>query len=1020
MEFRLLGPVEVWNGDHWVALGGPKPRALLAALLLRAGQVVSVDRLVHLVWGAHAPDTARGLVQTYVSALRRKLGGDLIETRPPGYLVRLDRGVLDVRAFEQLADDARRAVAEARHEDAARSLRAAERLWRGPALDGVGEALSADVARLTELRLTVVDERIAVELQLGRQSEVVAELTSLVAAHPARERMRGHLMTALYRLGRSSEALAVYEDGRKALAEELGIDPGPDLRALHQAILREDVAVLGFVPLAQPAMEEHGRVIPAQLPADVPDLVGRAALIAGLTPLLDINHTAPPVLVISGKGGVGKSAVAVHLARQAGYRYPDGQLFADLRGTTDSPATAEEVLSRFLRALGIPYTAQPESAQDRADLYRSLLAQRRVLLVLDDARSEQQIRPLLPGGTGCAVLITSRGRLAGLASAHLTDLDVLDTEGALALLGSILGADRLAAEPDAAAEIVRLCGLLPLAVRTAGARLATRRHWTLATMAGRLGVEHRRLDELVAGDVAVRASVGLSYRLLDQQAQTAFRRLGLLGTPDFPSWIVAPLLDIPADDADDVVERLVDAQLVDHVTIDAVGQSRFRLHDLLRVFAAECSEVCDTAAERDAAITRTLGSWLQLIIEVGSRVPSGEVELRRHYASALPVDDHVARRVVADPEAWLEAETPALIVAVGRAACLDLDVAACDLATALSFFRVFSANRLAEWHSSHAAALAATRRAGNRLGEAALLAGLGQIHYSLDHFDQVREHLSQALTIFIEAGDRRGEAVALAGLGGACREQCRLREGLGLLSRSAELFRLLGDDIGIGATCRLSATIHLELGEYDATWPLLDQALTAYRSADSGRGEALTVRTRSLVHRALGDYAQAERDSTEALAMLRASGEQLMIAFAVQSWAKVEIRQGRGAACLPSMVDALDVCRNHLDRYGEALMLRTIGELHLAEGELDLAEAHLIESIAISQELGTALPAARARRDLAAVLAARGDSAAEAMLATALEIFSEHEAREFAELTHPAAARLPPLRRPQTTELERA
>ncbi|GAA2836332.1 BTAD domain-containing putative transcriptional regulator [Nonomuraea rubra] len=1005
MEFRVLGPVEVWDGDRRLQLGGPKPRALLAALLLQAGQVVSVDRLVDLIWGECAPGTARGQIQTYVSALRQKLGDRTasIETRPPGYLFRLGDNVLDAQLFEQYVAEGRQAARAERYQDAAGALRAAEAQWRGPALGGIGEVLYVDAARLAELRLSVLEERIDAELILGRQAELVAELTSLVAAHPTRERLRGQLMTTLYRLGRAPEALASYDEGRQSLAEGLGIDPGPHLRALHQAILLDDTTVLGVAPAGPrppaPAPVQI-QVVPAQLPAEVPAFVGRAGLVAGLTPLLTAKHSAPPVLVISGKGGVGKSAAAVHLGHRVTENYPDGQLFADLRGTTSTPATTAEVLSRFLRALDVPYNAQPESPQDQADLYRSLLARRRVLVVLDDARDEQQIRPLLPGGAGCAVLITSRRRLAGLAFAQLTSLDVLGTESALELLGSVVGAERVAAEPAAALEIVRLCGLLPLAVRTAGARLVTRRHWTLAAMAERLADERVRLDELAAGDVAVRASVGLSYRSLDPQAQQAFRRLGLLGTPDFAGWVVAPLLDVPLRDAEDVLERLLDAQLVDSAAVDATGQLRYRLHELLRVFAAECAQAHDTAAERESALSRVLGSWLWLIAETGSRAPSGELELAEFTDSAYPVDARVARLLLADPAAWLEAEGPALIVAVARAARLDLDVAVCELATALSFAHLFVANRLGDWRAALDAALDAARRAGNQQGEARLLAGLSQIHFSMDRFEQAREHQTAALAMFRQTGDLRGEAVVLTGLGYTCRESCLLREGLDHLARSVEAFERLGDDLGLGAAARAAAAIHLELGDYEDAWQQLDRAMAAYSRSGSRRGQALTLRTRSTVHRALGDYAPAAELAARALEMLREVGEPLMIAYAIQAVAKVEIRRGHPAATLPSLVEALEVCRSRSDRYGEALMLRTIGEVHLAEGQLDLAEAHLDQAMAISEEIRTPLPAARAARDLSAVLAARGDTdAAETVLKAALEVFTRHGARESKELS---------------------
>ncbi|MEV0588738.1 BTAD domain-containing putative transcriptional regulator [Nonomuraea sp. NPDC050310] len=998
MEFRLLGPVEVWDGDRRVAVGGPKPRALLAALLVRSGRVVSADHLVDLIWGENSPDTSRGLIQTYVSSLRSKLRSTVIETRPPGYLLRLDGDFLDVQQFEHLVAEGRLAAREERHRDAQRALRAAEALWRGPALGGIGEVMAAEAARLDELRLVTVEERIASELSLDRHSDLIPELTALVTAHPTRERFRGQLMTALYRLGRSADALAVFDTGRAALVEELGIDPGPELRSLQEAILREDPSLSGTAPPYQK------RLLPALLPPNVPDFTGRTGLLRELTARLGARRTAPPTLVISGKAGVGKSSLALYLAHRVTGHFADGQLFANLRGTSDTPATGQEVLGRFLRALGVAPEAQPESPEERADLYRSLLAQRQVLVVLDDARNEQQVRPLLPSGAECAVVITSRGRLAGLAGAQLTDLDVLEVEAALALLRSVAGSERVEAEPEAAREILRLCGRLPLAVRTVGARLASRRHWSLATMATRLTDERRRLDELVAGDIEVRSSVSLSYRMLDEQSRTAFRRLGLLGVPDFAPWIIAPLLDVSIDEADDIAERLVDAQLLDFAMTDATGHPRYRLHDLLRVFAAECAEAHDPAEERAAALSRTLGSWAWLVNMIDSYLPSGEVMLRTEYTSAWPVDDRVAKRVASHPQAWLETETPALIVGVARAASLGADAAACELAAVLSFSHVFLANRLTEWASSTDAALNAARRAGNRIGEADLLSGIGQIDYILDRFDQVHEHLNQALPLYAEAGDTRGEAVVLAGLGAACREQCRLREGLGYLTRSTAIFAELGDDIAIGATARTAAAIHLELGEYQQTWPLLRQSLDAYRRAGSRRGQGLTLRTTSLVHRALGEYGEAVELSSQALDHFRAVGDPLMAAFAVQSLVKAELRQGRAdTASLPPLVDALEACRTHLDRYGEALMQRTIGELHLAIGQLDLAEAHFLESIAISDELGTPLPAARTKRDLATLLTSRGDSsAAAALVDQALTVFAAHDARELHELREAA------------------
>lgn len=520
MEFRLLGPVEAWHEGRELALGGPKPRAVLAALLLEPGRVVSIDRLAGLAWNERPPDTARTLILTYISRLRRCLSvadaGEMIERTPPGYLIRLRDARLDRDVFDGLVGEGRRLLDAGRLVEAADAFGSALAVWRGASLGGVGGSLRAEAARLDETRLEVIEKRITVESLLGRYGELLPELTALVNEYTTRERLRGLLMTVLCGLGRQSDALAVYQEGRAILSRELGIDPAPDLQRLHAVMLRAGLLTQRSPskPVRVDAAIESSAwpgVAPAQLPRAVPDFIGREDVIADLVTRLAESGHAPPVCVVSGKGGVGKSATAVHTAHLIAGFYPDGQLFADLRGCTDSPATPEDIMARFLRALGVDAAFLPESFQERVDVYRSILSRRRVLVVLDDARSESQVRPLLPGGPGCAVLITSRARFARVAGAHLTDLDVLDEHAAIELLTSLAGRARIDAEPDAAARIVRLCGCLPLAVRTAGARLAMRRHWPLGTLVGRLSDERRCLDELAVGDLEVRSSVGAPH-----------------------------------------------------------------------------------------------------------------------------------------------------------------------------------------------------------------------------------------------------------------------------------------------------------------------------------------------------------------------------------------------------------------------------------------------------------------------------------------------------------------------------
>ncbi|MGR4880789.1 BTAD domain-containing putative transcriptional regulator [Streptomyces sp. LARHCF249] len=981
MEFRLLGPVEVWRSSQRLPLGGKKPRALLAALVLHQGRVVSAERLIDAIWGESPPETVRTLLQTYVWSLRRELG-DAIETRAPGYLLRVEAGQVDREAFTDLVERGRRAAATGRHDIAAREFRSALDLWRGPALGGIGDALRGEAAGLDEERLTVLDERIAAEAAQGIAPDI-AELTALVAGHPTRERSRSALMLALYRVGRQAEALNVYQDGKRVLAEQLGIDPGPEARRLYEAILRADPALLA-TEARQPPVP-----VPAQLPPATVDFTDRDEALHSLGTALTATRTTVPVCVVSGTGGVGKSTLAAQAAHQVAATYTDGQLYADLRGVTESPATAGEILGRFLRALGHEV---PEPLAERVDLFRTVLTGRRILMVLDDAGAEAQVRPLLPGSPTCGVLITSRNRLPGLAGAHRVDLDVFGADASVELLARIAGHDRVAAEPEAARRIVTMCGQLPLAIRTAGARLATRRHWTLTTMVDRLSDERRRLDELAVADLEVRASVALSYRLLEPPARRAFRLIGLLGAVDFAPWAVGALLDADDRTAEDMVGSLIDAHLLD---VAGAGQPRLRLHELLRVYAEERAEAEDSVAERRAALSRVLGSWLWLI---RGQAPSGEVEPCAEYTTARPVPS-----LLSPPADSFEQEAPGLVLAVERAAALDLDVAVCEISVALCSSSFGVRNRFDEWWRTHDAALGAARRAGNRTGEAMLLSGLGQLRYAEDRFDRAHDYFGAAFRLFSGAGDVRGRAVTLAGTGSAYREQGRFSAAREALCGAVTGFRAVGDDAGLGYAARLAASVDLEQGRYAPALSALDDALSAYRRVGSRRGEALTLRTTGLVRRAMNDHGAAQSLLEESLEMLRALDDRLMVAYAEQALAKTRIRLG--TARLEPLERALAVCRAHRDRFGEALVLRTIGEFHLAVRELGPAEVHLTEAAEVWTALGLPLFWARTMRDLAAVYAAAGEPArAGAVRGRAMEIFAEFGAREYTEPADAASA----------------
>jgi DNA-binding SARP family transcriptional activator len=995
MEFRLLGPVEVDTGTGRLPLGGTKPRSLLAALLLEPDRVVSTDRLIDVIWDEDPPDSARALIQTYVSALRRAGHGqltDVIVTRAPGYLARVPAGSLDRQRFEDLVEYGRAAAASGRYRAAADALRAATAIWHGPALGGVaGRSLAAEAARLDEVRVVAIEERIAADLRLGRCVELVGELATLVERYPTRERLRGQLMLALYGAGRTADALAAYQQARAALIDELGVEPGPELVRLHKAVLRGDPALLPAPGNTQP--------VPAQLPPDPADFTGRTAEVGRLVATLTAAGTGTTVCVLAGPGGAGKTALAVRAAHRVVQAYPDGQLYADLGGLAAVPAQPAEVLGRFLRALGDDPAVLPDGLAERIDRYRTRLADRRVLVLLDDAASEAQIRPLLPGTAGCAVVVTSRNRLPALAGADLTEVGMLSPGEATTLLGRIAGEQRIQAAPEAAAHIVARCGLLPLAVRIAGARLASRRQWSPALLAARLADEHRRLDELRVGDQGVRATVELSYRGLDPAARAALRRLGALGLPDFPSWVPAALLDVPVATAERLMEQLVDAHLVDYSYVDDAGQVRYRLHDLVRIFAREQAGK-DPASADVAATGRVVGGWLWLVERQADRLPAGTIGHRARGCAARAVEPEAAGPALANPRAWLAAEQHALVRTVERAAELGLAGLAVELASALcgSVYPVH--NLLDAWSRTHDIALRAARRAGDVHGEAVLLAELGELRFEQDRFAEAREYLARALAMFRVAGDARGEAATLTALGLASREQGHLRQARHFLTQAGRACAALGDDSATAHCARLTGSVHLEQGRYTAARAELDAALAAYRRVDSRRGEALTLRTVALLHRARGDLEAAGHAARGALALAEDIDDELLRAYCLRTLAKTRLRQGHLDEPLAQLHTALDVSRAARDRWGTGVTLRTIGELHLAAGRYEAADHCLAEALAVWDELGAHLFRARTLRDVAELREAQGEpEAAKAAFGEALETFHALGAREYAELT---------------------
>jgi DNA-binding SARP family transcriptional activator len=610
-----LGSVEALVDGQPISLRGLRARTVLAMLAVEADHVVPIDRLVDAIWDDDPPATARTQVQICVSALRRTLArsgrtGD-IETQPPGYLLTGAGVTIDARRFDELVRTARSAAAEGRLADAVDALTAGLALWRGAPLAGLtGRAVEAHVVRLNERRMAAAEERIRLEFSLGRHIEVIGELQALIADNPLRERFYAYLMSALQGAGRSADALDVYDRARTIFVEELGIEPGTELRELQSAILSGHSAPglsrAGDLPRHAVAAP------PRQLPASVADFTGRGALLHRIRELAlsdgaaNAAASAARIVALSGAGGVGKSVLALHAAHSIAEHFPDGQLYVDLRGGRAAP---DEVRARLLRALEPPGTAMPTHPDRLAERYADRIGDRRMLIMLDDAAEESQVTPLVPGNSGCVVLVTSRRRLTGLPGASHLAVDAFDAETAMEMLVAIVGAGRVVAELRAAAQLVELCDRLPLAVRVVGAKLAAVPHRPLRGMLDRLRHDNRLLDELVHGDLDVRGSIATSYDALGERGKRLLRRLALVEATDFGGWAGAALLGVPPPVVEEALDDLAAAHLVEIVAGGPADPARYRLRRLVRAFARERASIEDPATVVRDVVRRAL-EWL--------------------------------------------------------------------------------------------------------------------------------------------------------------------------------------------------------------------------------------------------------------------------------------------------------------------------------------------------------------------------------------------------------------------------
>ncbi len=674
LEFKILGPLEVLGGGVPLELGGPRRRVTLALLLIDANKVVPIERLLDAIYGENWPPTGRSQVQIQISSLRRLFtdaGHDgVILTHAQGYSLQIEPSSLDAHQFAQLAGEARDAPDP---EEAVAKYRQAHRLWRGPALQGLtSQIIESAASRLDEAGIDIVEDRIQLELSLGRHSELISELAALAEEYPLRERLCGQLMLALHNCGRTVEALRIYQRSRATLVTELGLEPGEKLQQLHRSILRADPALAPTVPAPLHSAAIR-RPVPRLLPIDIGDFTGRTEQLSYLRQCLTAmpdrdGRITSRVTVIAGTSGVGKTATAVRAAHLLSGEFPDGQLFIDLHGSSEDPVDPSEVLERFIRVLGPPPTGIPDGLDERAETYRNLLAGRRILVVLDDAAGESQVAPLLPGDAAGGVLITSRGRLAGVPDTAQLDLGVFDAETSLEMLGRIVGLDRLRGQQRASAEVVERCGHLPLALRIVGARLLARPHWSVQRLADRLSHEALRLDELSYGDLSVRESISPTYEGAGQQEQRLFRRLALLKVPTFAGWVGSALLSEPVGVTERVFDDLTDAHLVEVEDARAGELDRYGLHVLVRDFARERLRADESAPESEAALKRVLGALLCLAEQARLDVYGFERRWEPDPSTWWSLPEQLVEHTVRDPLSWYARERATLASCVSQAA----------------------------------------------------------------------------------------------------------------------------------------------------------------------------------------------------------------------------------------------------------------------------------------------------------------------------------------------------------------
>jgi len=960
----------------------PRLRVLLAALLVHAGRVVPVTDLAEALWRPDHLATPEVTMRSYIKRLRQIMGpsGARIITRNPGYQIEVAEDELDLLRFSSLLRAGRTAVRTSAWQSASDLLNEGLGLWRGaPLADIASDVLQKnEVPRLEQLRLQALEWRIDADLSIGHLDALVPELQALTKDHPFREGFHGQLMLALCRCGRHAEALAAYQAARSVLVEELGAEPGPQLQWLHQRILAGDPALAwgtcGYTRHASAELRQAGAVVPRQLPAGVRHFAGRVAELAALDGLLAETNSPGGAVVISaigGMAGVGKTALAVHWAHRVAERFPDGHLYVNLRGyDPGQPVAAGDALAGFLRALGVAGQDIPADADERAARYRSLLAGKRVLVVLDNAAGAEQVRLLLPGTRPAVAVVTSRDSLTGLVArdgVRRLSLGLLPPADAVGLLRTLIG-ERADADPGAAAALAARCSRLPLALRVAAELAAGRPAVPLADLVSELAAQQRRLDLLDAGGdprTALRAVFSWSYRHLNPDAARAFRLMALHPGPDLDLYAAAALTGTAVERAGQLLDALARAHL-----IEPAGPGRHAMLDLLRAYARELAAAQDTEQEQRAALTRLLGHYEHTAgAAMNVLFPAEQHNRPPVPAAATPAP------ALADPagaRARLDAERASLIAVAVHAAERGWPQYATRLATCLYRY-LHAGGYYTEAAALHEHARDAARHTGDRAAEARELTSLATIAMRQGRCQQATGHLQQALDLFRETRDLVGQARALSILGLIDLEQGRWPQAVGHFAQALTFFQQASDHTGTACALGNIGFAAEQQGRHRQARSYLRQALALSRKTGDRNSEGYALNHLGLVDAHLGRYQQAISRLQRAAALFQEIGSADGQAEALVTLGLVDLAQGRHEQAAGRCQQALTVCQQASDRFGEIRALNSLGEVLLTTGQPSRARTQHAAALALAGQLDSPYQQARAHHGLARAYHAIGD-----------------------------------------------